>query len=77
MTINGIDTEKFSPAVSGERVIREFGLDPSRPILSYVSRMDADRALVAGSSSRSLRSWIGLSPASSCSSPGAATSLMS
>lgn len=47
VTINGIDTEKFSPAVSGERVIREFGLDASRPILSYVSRMDADRALVA------------------------------
>ena len=47
VTINGIDTEKFSPAVSGERVIREFGLDASRPVLSYVSRMDADRALVA------------------------------
>ena len=48
VTINGIDTEKFSPAVSGERVIREFGLDRERPILSYVSRMDEDRALVAG-----------------------------
>ena len=47
VTINGIDTEKFSPDVSGEEVIREFGLDPSRPILSYVSRMDEDRALVA------------------------------
>ena len=47
VTINGIDTEKFSPAVSGEEVIREFGLDKSRPILSYVSRMDEDRALVA------------------------------
>ena len=47
VTINGIDTEKFSPAVSGESVIGEFGLDPARPILSYVSRMDEDRALVA------------------------------
>ncbi len=47
VTINGIDTEKFSPAVSGEEVIREFGLDPARPILSYVSRMDEDRAMVA------------------------------
>ena len=47
VTINGIDTEKFSPAISGERVIREFGLDGERPILSYVSRMDEDRALVA------------------------------
>lgn len=47
VTINGIDTEKFSPDVSGENVIREFGLDPDRPIVSYVSRMDEDRALVA------------------------------
>ena len=47
VTINGIDTEKFSPAVSGDEVIAEFGLDKSRPILSYVSRMDEDRALVA------------------------------
>ena len=47
VTINGIDTEKFSPAVSGEEVIREFDLNPAQPILSYVSRMDEDRALVA------------------------------
>lgn len=47
VTINGIDTEKFSPAVSGEKVMAEFGLDRNKPILSYVSRMDADRALVA------------------------------
>lgn len=47
VTINGIDTEKFSPDVSGDEVIREFGLDKSRPILSYVSRIDEDRALVA------------------------------
>ena len=47
VTINGIDTNKFSPNVSGEEVIREFGLDTEKPILSYVSRMDEDRALVA------------------------------
>ena len=47
VTINGIDTEKFSPGVSGERVISQFGLDPAAPIVSYVSRMDEDRALVA------------------------------
>ena len=47
VTINGIDTDKFSPDISGERVIREFGLDPARPVVSYVSRMDEDRALVA------------------------------
>ena len=47
VTINGIDTEKFSPQVSGAEVIAEFGLDPEKPIVSYVSRMDEDRALVA------------------------------
>ncbi len=47
VTINGIDTEKFSPAVSGERVLREFGLSAERPVISYVSRMDESRALVA------------------------------
>ncbi|MBQ9458936.1 MAG: polysaccharide pyruvyl transferase CsaB [Oscillospiraceae bacterium] len=47
VTINGIDTEKFSPAVSGERVLREFGLSADRPVISYVSRMDESRALVA------------------------------
>ncbi|MDE7262141.1 MAG: polysaccharide pyruvyl transferase CsaB [Oscillospiraceae bacterium] len=47
VTINGIDTEKFSPQVSGEEVIAGFGLDPEKPIVSYVSRMDEDRALVA------------------------------
>ncbi|MCI9156088.1 MAG: polysaccharide pyruvyl transferase CsaB [Lawsonibacter sp.] len=47
VTINGIDTDKFSPALTGAVVVAEFGLDPSAPILSYVSRMDEDRALVA------------------------------
>ena len=47
VTINGIDTEKFSPAVSGRKVLEEFGLDPDRPVLSYVSRMDESRALAA------------------------------
>ena len=47
VTINGIDTDKFSPEVSGERVLREFGLSPERPVISYVSRMDESRALAA------------------------------
>ena len=47
VTINGIDTEKFSPDVSGERVLREFGLSAEKPVVSYVSRMDESRALVA------------------------------
>ncbi len=47
VTINGIDTDKFSPDVSGEEIIKEFSLDGSHPIVSYVSRMDEDRAMVA------------------------------
>lgn len=47
VTINGIDTDKFSPQNRGEKVLAEFGLDSSKPIISYVSRMDEDRALVA------------------------------
>lgn len=47
VTINGIDTDKFSPDVSGDDVIEEFGLDKNFPIVSYVSRMDEDRAMVA------------------------------
>ncbi len=47
VTTNGIDTDKFSPKESGERVIAEFGLNPDAPIVSYVSRMDESRALVA------------------------------
>ncbi|MDD5944535.1 MAG: polysaccharide pyruvyl transferase CsaB [Clostridia bacterium] len=47
VTINGIDTDKFSPDVSGEDIIKEFSLNSGSPIVSYVSRMDADRAMVA------------------------------
>jgi len=47
VTINGIDTEKFSPDVSGERALRTFGLSAERPVISYVSRMDESRALAA------------------------------
>ncbi len=47
ITINGIDTERFSPAVSGERVKAEFGIPAGAPVLSHVSRMDDSRALAA------------------------------
>lgn len=47
VTINGIDTKKFSASVSGERVLREFGFSPDKPTISYVSRMDDSRALAA------------------------------
>ncbi len=47
VTVNGIDTNKFSPEISRDRVMAELGLDPQKPVISYVSRMDEDRALVA------------------------------
>lgn len=47
VTINGIDTTKFSASVSGEKVLREFGFTADKPTVSYVSRMDESRALVA------------------------------
>lgn len=47
VTINGIDTEKFSAQTSGRRIIDEFGLDENSPIITSVSRLDNDRSLVA------------------------------
>ena len=47
VTINGIDTEKFSPETDGAKVRAEFGLQAEEPTLVYVSRMDESRALVA------------------------------
>ena len=47
VTINGIDTEKFSPNTDKSRICAEFGLKEGEPILVYVSRMDESRALVA------------------------------
>ncbi|MCD8128568.1 MAG: polysaccharide pyruvyl transferase CsaB [Oscillospiraceae bacterium] len=47
ITINGIDTEKFSPAISGERVRREFDIPDGAPVAVHVSRLDESRALAA------------------------------
>ena len=47
VTINGIDTDKFSPEITGDDVIKEFNINPDFPVVSYVSRMDEDRSLVA------------------------------
>lgn len=47
VTINGIDTEKFSPHTDPSRIRAEFGLQAGEPTLVYVSRMDESRALVA------------------------------
>ena len=47
VTINGIDTQKFSPRTDTSKVRAEFDLKTEEPTLVYVSRMDESRALVA------------------------------
>lgn len=47
VTINGIDTNKFSPEADTSDIIKEFGLSETSPKIVYISRMDEDRALVA------------------------------
>ncbi len=46
LTINGIDTEKFSPAVSGEPVRQEFRLGEA-PVVAHVSRLDQETVWTA------------------------------
>ena len=62
LTINGIDTEKFSPQVSGEEVRSEFALD-SGPVIGHVSRLDQ-------ASSHTARQLIALAPRLSQTVPG-------
>jgi polysaccharide pyruvyl transferase CsaB len=45
VTVNGIDTEKFSVGVSGENIIEEFGIDPEKPVVTSVSRLDDQSSL--------------------------------
>ena len=47
VTINGIDTEKFSPDTDCTDIKNEFGVKDSDFVISYVSRMDESRSLVA------------------------------
>lgn len=63
VTINGIDTEKFSPHTDPSRIRAEFGLQAGEPTLVYVSRMDESRALVA-------RQLIALAPKLAAAIPG-------
>jgi len=46
LTINGIDTEKFSPATSGEGIRKEFDLGDA-PVIGHVSRLDEEPAIIA------------------------------
>lgn len=47
VTINGIDTEKFSAATDWSDVAEEFDLKDGKTRIVYVSRMDTDRSAVA------------------------------
>ncbi len=47
VTINGIDTNKFSPQADFSSLLQEFSLSKESQKIVYISRMDEDRALVA------------------------------
>lgn len=47
VTINGIDTQKFSKDTDFSTVADEFDLSPDKRRIVYVSRMDKDRSLAA------------------------------
>ena len=47
VTINGIDTDKFSPETDKAPAMQEFGLSDEDNTIVYVSRMDESRSLVA------------------------------
>ncbi len=44
LTINGIDTEKFSPDVPTDALLDSLDLDKTHRRIVYISRLDADRA---------------------------------
>lgn len=47
VTINGIDTEKFSPELDKTEAMEEFGINYEDNLIVYISRLDEDRSLVA------------------------------
>ena len=46
-TVNGIDTEEFSPTVSGASIREEFRIDENVPVITCVTRLHESRALSA------------------------------
>ncbi|HYE83291.1 MAG TPA: glycosyltransferase [Clostridia bacterium] len=46
VTINGIDTDKFSPDVDCSGLISELGLSPADRKVVYISRFDSDRSYI-------------------------------
>ena len=47
VTINGIDTDKFSPDTDKTAIMQEFGIKETDTVIVYVSRLDESRSLVA------------------------------
>ena len=47
VTVNGIDTEKFSKTTDVSDIVKEFSLNPEARRIVYISRLDESRALVA------------------------------
>lgn len=47
VTINGIDTDKFSPDTDKTEIERELGIKDTDTVIVYVSRLDESRSLVA------------------------------
>lgn len=47
VTINGIDTDRFSPETDASDINAELGISPHDSVITYVSRMDESRSLVA------------------------------
>ena len=47
VTINGIDTDKFSPDTDKTETMDELGINPEDTVIVYVSRLDQSRSLVA------------------------------
>lgn len=47
VTVNGIDTERFSPDVNTDEIRKELDIKDDDRVVVYVSRMDEDRSLAA------------------------------
>ena len=47
VTINGVDTERFSPTIDFTALLNEFSLDSAHRRLVYISRIDHDRSAPA------------------------------
>ncbi len=47
VTINGIDTDKFSPDIDKTEILNELGIKDTDTVIVYVSRLDESRSLVA------------------------------